>query len=131
MKKIITSGFNHQIADIKTLFKKNANWNIVCDISLKKDFSKEKNCLNFTPMSLRKGFFDYSYFAKIYNVPTYLVRDLLSDIYQFNLILEDKSGSEFTNEQRVNFYHDNLRFFYNLYKNLNPDIIFFLGIATH
>ena len=76
-------------------------------------------------MSLRKGFFDYSYFAKIYNVPTYLVRDLLSDIYQFNLILEDKSGSEFTNEQRVNFYHDNLRFFYNLYKNLNPDIIFF------
>ena len=125
MKKIITSGFNHQIADIKTLFKKNANWNIVCDISLKKDFSKEKNCLNFTPMSLRKGFFDYSYFAKIYNVPTYLVRDLLSDIYQFNLILEDKSGSEFTNEQRVNFYHDNLRFFYNLYKNLNPDIIFF------
>ena len=125
MKKIIISGFNNQMADIKALFERNANWNIVCNISTKQNFYRKKNCLNFTHMNLRKGYFDYSYFDKIFDIPITLIKECLSEIYHFNLLLEEKSGSEFTNEQRVIFYLDNLRFFYNLYKNLTPDLIIF------
>ena len=43
MKKIIISGFNNQMADIKALFERNANWNIVCNISTKQNFTKPPN----------------------------------------------------------------------------------------
>ena len=113
------------MAEIKSAFEKRAQWKIVCDISLKKDFYMKEDCLNFTPMSLRKGYFRYSVFSKIYNIPYSLMSELIKEIFQFNLVLEDKSGSEFTNEQRTIFFQENLRFFYNLLKNLKPDIIIF------
>ena len=122
-KKIIVSGFEYEAEKIIKIFEKKYNWEICLRIG--NVVKKNQKYISINTSDLRKGYFSkYNFFYNSHSINKKAIDYCYKYFSNFNETLEDIDGRQFTYHQRLNFFHDNIFFYYDS-KKLNPKIIIF------
>jgi len=133
-KKVIYDGFGNifSVQIVKHL-QDTYDWEPVfmCGIQnqiIEKYLSEnEMGCVLQDSMKLRQAQFDYSRIGKPVPIDSAVINALSNYVVNFLGVLHDKSGWDYSFEERKSFYYDILMYWNTVITNMKPDIAIFFS----